>query len=107
LLTQPLPTHRVLDLARIKSDLGYRDMVPARQAVTLTARWLAENPLEPDAQEERVLTDPFDYRAEDELIDAWLEARDKVPMVHFEPEPKYGLAYSGPGGRPRSREVFE
>ena len=31
LLAQPLPTHRVLDLTRLKRDLGYRDVVPARR----------------------------------------------------------------------------
>ena len=71
LLAQPLPTHRVLDLTRLKSDLGYHDVVPAREAVQHTARWLAANPIEPGAQEETVLTDPFDYAAEDELVDEW------------------------------------
>ncbi len=28
LLAQPLPTHRVLDLARVREDLGYRDVTP-------------------------------------------------------------------------------
>ena len=32
LLAQPLPTHRVLDLTRVRTDLGYRDVVPAREA---------------------------------------------------------------------------
>jgi hypothetical protein len=27
--------------------------------------------------------------------------------VAFDPMPGYGLAYSGPGGRPRSKETFE
>lgn len=99
LLAQPLPTHRVLDLTRIKTELEYRDVVPARDALAHTARWLAANPPEPNAQEEMVLTDPFDYRAEDELMDAWLAARAGMPTVRFESEPHYGLAYSGPGRR--------
>ena len=41
LLAQPLPTHRVLDLGRVRTDLGYRDLVPARKALARTARWLA------------------------------------------------------------------
>lgn len=107
LLAQPLPTHRVLDLTRIKADLGYRDVVPARPALAETARWLAANPIEPGAQAERVLTDPFDYPAEDKLIDAWLNARGSLARVDFDPEPGFGLAYSGPGGQPRTHEVFE
>jgi nucleoside-diphosphate-sugar epimerase len=107
LLTQPLPTHRVLDLSRIKAQLGYRDVVPAREAVGRTARWLAAHPIERGAQEEVVLADPFDYAAEDALMDAWLAARASVPPVRFGgAEPGYGLAYSGPGGRPRTARDF-
>jgi nucleoside-diphosphate-sugar epimerase len=107
LLAQPLPTHRILDLTRIKTDLGYHDVVPAREAVARTARWLAEHPLEPGAQEEVVLTDPFDYPAEDALMDAWLTARASMPDVPFATPPGYGLAYSGPGGRPRTKPAFD
>ena len=47
LLTQPLPTHRVLDLSRLRIELGYRDVTPARTAVAETARWLADHPPAP------------------------------------------------------------
>jgi hypothetical protein len=107
LLTQPLPTHRVLDTSLLRSALGYRDVVPAREAVAHTALWLAEHRPEPGGTEETVLTDPFDYEAEDALMDAWLAARRGLPPVEFDPAPGYGLAYSGPGGRPRSKETFE
>jgi hypothetical protein len=106
LLAQPLPTHRVLDLSRVRNDLGYHDVVPAREAVGRTARWLAAHPLV-GSTEEHTLTDPFDYEAEDRLIDAWLAARSTVPTFDGESEPRWGLAYSGPGGRPRSTAVFE
>jgi hypothetical protein len=106
LLTQPLPTHRVLDTSRLQARLGYRDVVPAREAVAHTARWLAEHRPEPGGPEEAVLTDPFDYAAEDALMDAWLAARSAVEIPPFEREPKFGLAYSGPGGRPRSQKEW-
>lgn len=115
LLAQPSPTHRVLDIGRLRADLGYHDVVPARTAIGLTARWLAENRPEPGGMEETVLTDPFDYDAEDRLVGAWLTARSATAAVAQETfgaagepgAPGYGLAYSGPGGRPRSQEVFE
>jgi nucleoside-diphosphate-sugar epimerase len=108
LLAQPLPTHRVLDLMAIRHDLGYRDVVPAREAVPLTAQWLAEHPPERGGMEEEVLTDPFDYEAEDRLVDAWTDARSEVAAAaRFDTEPGYGLAYSGPGGRPRTKATFE
>ena len=107
MLAQPLPTHRVLDLTRIRGDLGYRDVVPAREALAQTARWLAEHPPEPEGMEETVLTDPFDYAAEDRLIDAWDAARDSVSVEGmFATEPGFGLAYGGPGGRARSNAEF-
>ena len=107
LLTQPLPTHRVLDLTRVRHDLGYRDKVPARSALAHTARWLAEHPCEPGGMEETVLTDPFDYAAEDALIAAWRGALASMPAIAFAVEPGYGLAYSGPGGRPRTNPEFD
>jgi nucleoside-diphosphate-sugar epimerase len=106
LLTQPLPTHRVLDLTRLHHQLGHRDAVPARQAVARTARWLADHPPEPGGPEEHVLTDPFDYPAEDALIDSWLRARSEVVVPEFRVRPGWGLAYSGPHGRPRSTKDF-
>lgn len=111
LLAQPSPTHRVLDLGRIRADLGYCDVVPAREAIGRTAHWLTEHRPEPGGLEETVLTDPFDYAAEDNLIEAWTTARralvHAVDNAGFSTPPGYGLAYSGPGGRPRTQEVFE
>jgi nucleoside-diphosphate-sugar epimerase len=106
LLAQPLPTHRVLDLTRVRTELGYRDVVPAREALARTARWLVEHPLH-GSTEELTLTDPFDYAAEDRLVDAWLAARAAMPALEYDPEPRFGLAYSGPGGKARSRAEFE
>jgi nucleoside-diphosphate-sugar epimerase len=107
LVMQPLPTHRVLDISRLREDLGYHDVVPAREAVGRTARWLAANPPEPGGLEEMVLTDPFDYAAEDRLMAAWETALSALPEIEFANAPGYGHAYSGPGGRPRSQPTFE
>jgi len=71
---QPLSTHRVQDVSRLRADLGYRDKVPPAQALALTARWLLAHPPAPGGAEEMVLQDPFDYAAEDRLIDAWASA---------------------------------
>jgi nucleoside-diphosphate-sugar epimerase len=106
LLAQPLPTHRVMDLSLLHHQLGHRDVVPAREAIGRTARWLAEHRPEPGGQEEMILTDPFDYDAEDALIDSWLAARASVTVPEFTSRPGYGLAYSGPTGRPRTQKEF-
>jgi nucleoside-diphosphate-sugar epimerase len=106
LLAQPLPTHRVLDLTRVHEQLGHRDVVPARAAVPLTAQWLAAHRPPPEGQEEMVLTDPFDYAAEDALIESWTKARASVTVPPFATMPGYGLAYSGPQSRPRTQQEF-
>ncbi|MBW2268530.1 MAG: hypothetical protein JRH16_08125 [Deltaproteobacteria bacterium] len=107
LIGQRLTTHRVFDLGKLRRELGYHDVVPAREAYARTARWLFENPPEAGGQEELVLQDPFDYAAEDQLVEAWRKTLAGMPEVHFATEPGYTLAYSGPGGRPRSSGEFE
>jgi hypothetical protein len=67
---------------------------------------LAENPPEREGVEEQVLTDPFDYGAEDALMDSWLVARSQVIMPEFAVRPAWGMAYSGPHGRPRTNKEF-
>ncbi len=107
LLMQPSPTHRVLDLAKLRGELGYRDVVAPREALARTARWLVENPPAPRGTEETVLQDPFDYAAEDRLVAAWKDVLARMPEVPFTLPPGWGLSYSGPGGRARSSADFE
>jgi nucleoside-diphosphate-sugar epimerase len=102
LVGQLLPTHRVYDLTRLKSELGYRDAVPPAEALARTARWLADHPPAPGGPEEIVLQDPFDYAAEDALVTAWRGMLAELPHVEFTTEPGYTMGYSGPGGRARS-----
>ncbi len=100
------PTHRVLDVEKLRTRVGYHDVVPPRDAVRRTARWLVEHPFAPDGPEERVLEDPFDYRAEDALIDSWHRALAQVRPPQYEHPPGYGLHYGGPGAtyvRPDTR----
>ncbi|HTO70093.1 MAG TPA: hypothetical protein VMR31_09560 [Myxococcota bacterium] len=106
LLMQPWPTHRVFDLAKLRSELGYRDAVPAREALARTARWLAAHPLERGGTEEKILQDPFDYAAEDALAAQWRAALESLRASHpkWQRPPGYTASYSGPGGTPRSGE---
>ncbi len=104
LVMQQRATHRVLDLGKLRTQLGYRDVVPAREALARTARELAAHPLARGGWEEKALTDPFDYAAEDALVAAWRKALASVAPVKFAAEPGYTLSYSGPGGTPRRGE---
>ena len=108
LVAQPWTTHRIVSTAKIEHELGYRDVVPPREALALTARWLADHRPEVGGMEEQILEDPFDYGAEDALIDQYRAAMSGVaePKWRDGTAPGYGLAYSGPGGRARSQATF-
>lgn len=63
--------HMAFDTTKIRSQLGYRDVVPAAEATALAARWLADNPPPPGGEVEEQLGDAFDYAAEDAIIKAY------------------------------------
>ena len=67
-LIQYQPYHYLADTSMIKRDLGYRDIVPAVEAITRTVRWYRDNPLEYGGEFEQRRKDVFDYEAEDKLI---------------------------------------
>ena len=102
LMAQPWTTHRVLDLTKIRTQLGYADVVPPERGLAITALWLKDHPPEPNGPDEKILQDPFDYRAEDNLIAAWKTLRAQMPQVKFIREPGFTATYSGPGGKPRT-----
>ena len=109
LVAQPWTTHRIVSTGKIEAELGYRDVVAPREALARTARWLVENRPAPGGIEERVLQDPFDYAAEDLLIERYRRALETIELPSWPEgeEPGYGLAYSGPGGRARTQPTFE
>ena len=92
-------THRVMDTSKLRERLGYRDVVPARQAVRRTARWLVRNRPAPGGYEESALQDPFDYLAEDRLARWWRSATADPPDLGYAELPGYGKSYAGPGTR--------
>jgi hypothetical protein len=102
MVAQPWTTHRVLDMTKIRTQLGYADVVSPERGLAITAKWLEQHPLPLNGPDEKILQDPFDYRAEDQLIMAWKELCAKMPRVRFEREPGFTATYSGPGGKPRS-----
>lgn len=107
LIMQPQTTHRVQDTSALARDIGYTDKVAPPDAVRATVDWLLANPPQPGGTEEMVLEDPFDYEAEDRLIDAWLAAVAAMPAYDGAVEPGVGMAYSGPGGRARTQAEFQ
>jgi nucleoside-diphosphate-sugar epimerase len=59
--------HRVLDISKARQLLRYAP-VPAAGALTATARWYADHPLERGGAAEKQLSDSFPYELEDDLI---------------------------------------
>lgn len=101
MLQNSLGTHRVMDTTKLRERLGYRDVVPAREAVRLATRWLVANPPERGGYEETALQDPFDYAAEDRLVAWWKHATGAfdVASLGYDELPGYGKSYAGPGTR--------
>ena len=58
LVMQPQTTHRVFDLGRLRSDLGYADVVTPEEGLAGRRVGWAEHPPEPGGTEETVLQDP-------------------------------------------------
>lgn len=74
--------HQVMDLQKLRSDLGYRDVVGVPEAVEATARWLVANPPAPGGSVEEHIGDTFDYPAEDRLVEAYHATRaDLTPLA--------------------------
>ena len=74
--------HQLLDLTRIRNELGYRDVLGVRDALARTARWYVDNPPPKGGDVERTLGDPFDYAAEDRLIAAYRKGLAAMMAVY-------------------------
>jgi hypothetical protein len=81
LILQGSAGHCVLDLHKIKCELGYRDVVPVLQALNYTVQWLLDHPVEPGSHIDGMLDDPFNYEEEDRLVE--LHERSLASMREF------------------------
>ena len=95
----PLYRHRrehvLCQSTLIREELGYRDPVPADEALATTIDWLVANPPEPGGEIERQVGDPFAYEREDELVERWRAARGALGAVES-PLPEQGHQYRHP-----------
>ncbi|OGO01032.1 MAG: hypothetical protein A2Y59_01260 [Chloroflexi bacterium RBG_13_52_14] len=91
------PYHQVMDITKIKQQLGYRDVLPAEKAIPKSVEWLLKNRPEPGGEKEKLMQDPFDYDTEDRLIKllttTWKRLREEAPAresdwVHAHAHPK-------------------
>ncbi len=63
--------HAIFDLSKIRSELGYEDVVPVEEATRRTVEWLTEHRPLPGGDEEQRLGDAFNYAEEDRLIEQY------------------------------------
>jgi nucleoside-diphosphate-sugar epimerase len=60
----------LFDLSKIRTELGYRDVLPVREATVEFVRWLRDHPLQYGGTEELALgPTAFDYPREDRVIE--------------------------------------
>ena len=107
--TQPLlaherTDHRVMDLTRIKAELGYRDAVPTGEGLRRTVDWLVANRPEPGGLTEKILGDTFDYVAEDQIAAAQRRYEAELRDVVYTERPGPGLSYVPADRRGLARE---
>jgi len=98
--------HRLLDLHKLRTDLGYHDVVDVREGVRITAQWLAANPPAPGSALEAAIADSFDYAAEDRLVAAYRAAIEQLaPLAPARPEGGYAPhAYAHPKQADQARD---
>jgi nucleoside-diphosphate-sugar epimerase len=107
LLTHEASDHRLMDLGKIQRELGYRDVVPAPEALRRTVEWLVSNRPEPGGLTEQILGDPFDYEAEDRLVAVAREGLERMRAVSYATPPSAGASYVGKQRRGLTRAAAE
>ncbi len=81
--------HCVMDIGKLKQQLGYRDVVSVEEALARTVDYYLSNPLADGSEAEQNLGDPFDYAYEDAFIAAWQQnSADFAAAVQQLPAPK-------------------
>ena len=81
-------SHSLIDGGKIRRELGYRDVIAPLEALRSLIAWLVVHPI----ASRNFQRDPFDYEAEDRLIDAW---QRHVAAIEREapftmPDPRHG-----------------
>jgi nucleoside-diphosphate-sugar epimerase len=77
-------SHQVMDLTKIKTELGYKDLVPVTEALPLTVRWYRDHLPDPDSTPEGRGRDPLNYEAEDALVALHNDYMQRLRSVPFE-----------------------
>jgi nucleoside-diphosphate-sugar epimerase len=69
-------THMLTDISKIRSELGYRDVISTPDALAESVDWYRRNPVTGTSHTD--VLDAFDYELEDSLVKAYQEALDSI-----------------------------
>jgi nucleoside-diphosphate-sugar epimerase len=83
------------DINKLRTQLGYRDLIAPARALAEAVDWLVAHRPEPGGEIERQLGDPFAYAAEDAMLEACKAGYDAANAVAF-PEMQLGHMYRHP-----------
>ena len=92
--------HRVVDAGLIRAELGYRDLVDPLEGLRRTIRWQVEHLANDSAAVDQMVEDPYDYVAEDRLVELQRRFMGEAAAVAFTREPGYTSGYYGPRTNP-------
>jgi len=70
--------HQIMDIAAIRQDLGYRDVVPIQQAIPRTIAWMLEHRPDPV---------PVDFTMEDQLLKVYNATEADLQKIAYSPVP--------------------
>ena len=102
LLRKPSTHHEVFSIGKLVYQLGYKDIVPAPEALALSVKYLAEHFNLSTNQASSFLHDPFDYETEDKIVHYWRNGDMKAlkQLKYKNKEPGYTKAGYSPGINP-------
>ncbi|HIG39529.1 MAG: NAD-dependent dehydratase [bacterium] len=86
--------HQQMGIDAIRFELGFSDVTPVVEALGLTARYLRDNPVVSGSIIEQRLQDPFDYEAEDALIEAYRSATVAAQQLANAYDPRFRNRYA-------------
>lgn len=95
--TPPPTEHLLIDMGKMKRELGYHDLVDFPEAIERTVNWYLEHPPKPGGEEENQLSDPFDYDAEDAFLAAYDRFAEQCQSIPFD-----GIVYRHQYDHPKS-----
>jgi hypothetical protein len=99
--------HWMTDISKLKSELGYRDVLPVQQALPQTVQWYLQHPPERGGEIEKRLADPFDYEMEDRLVEIQRDAISRMKQIAFSTQKPRPHPYAHPKSPGEGRDHRE